>query len=486
MSLREDLRSLVRLSFAALLAASTLHLQTVCQTATQTPGQTTPQMATPTGAASPPLLSPGAAYDQAMTPVEVTHSAISNWSDVETAALAVAMRQAKDACAARAGVVYTGTGLLDFARLCALGQQWPAVLTAATSYIQATSSPQPELARAYGYQVNAHLRMGDHAGALSSALAMLAAVPYTSLTNEAINQTLRFLQLAYTPEAVTLAEARQPILLRLLHQGSASAADPGASPAAPSADTPPLHELYQDGLFLAAMQQYNNQAPASAATVAALEGALPATVPPDEAILLDRERRQYALLGTVLPNIAASASLFSPDETPRINRDFGTATLLFLFPPWCAQCARMTQGILPALFRLGESGIHIYGLLAGDPPPIPAPGSAASPAREPRRSPVRHAHSPPGQSQPSPIPPAAPAEPPTAAEIAHGTPTLVVSPATLAQFGVTDPPMLIATDHAGIIRLLLTAAPENAFAAGSSVDQIAAHIASTWPPPPRP
>ena len=463
-------RYLVLLSFVCVLAASALSAQTPSAP----------------GSPSPPLLSPGAAYGEAMTPVDVTHRAISNWSDVETAALAVAMHQAKDACAARSAVVYTGTDLLDFARLCALGQQWPTVLTAASSYIAATASPQPELARAYGYRVNANMRMGDHAAALASALAMLAAVPYTTLTEEAMNQTLRFLQLAYTPEAMTLANARQPLLLRLLRPASTPSTDPGGKPAAVTSDVPPLHDLYRDGLFLAAMQQYNDQAPAAAATVAALDAATPANPPPDEALLIARERRQYALLGTVLPAIPASASLFSPDETPRINRDFGTATVLFLFPPWCAQCAQMTKNILPAMFRLGESGIHIYGLLAGDPPPAPAPGNSVAAAREAKRASVPRHHRPEPTHQPAPAPPAAAAAPPTAAGIARGTPTLVVAPGTLEQFGVTDPPMLIATDHAGVIRLLLPAAPENAFAAGSSVDQLAAHIASTWPPPPQP
>jgi len=45
-----------------------------------------------------------------------------------------------------------------------------------------------------------------------------------------------------------------------------------------------------------------------------------------------------------------------------------------------------------------------------------------------------------------------------AADQLRGTPTLVIAPSTLASFGANDFPFLIATDHDGIIRLLLPAA----------------------------
>ena len=157
------------------------------------------------------MLSPEAAYEQAITPVEITHRAISNWSDTETAALAVAFKQAKDACAARSSVVYTGDALIGYARLCALGQQWPTVVGAATAYLHSADAEKPKMAQAYGYLVEGSLRMNDEHAALKNALDMLGAVPYTTLTDEVVGQALRYLQLAFTADALVLANVRERV-----------------------------------------------------------------------------------------------------------------------------------------------------------------------------------------------------------------------------------------------------------------------------------
>src|ERR1700744_5795021 len=71
-------------------------------------------------------LSPKAAYDGAMHPLEVTRHSIANWSDTEKQALQVTIKQAATECAARDPKGFTGDALVDLARLCALGQSWPA------------------------------------------------------------------------------------------------------------------------------------------------------------------------------------------------------------------------------------------------------------------------------------------------------------------------------------------------------------------------
>ena len=79
-----------------------------------------------------PQLSPQSAYEQATRPLEITRRLPSiNWSDSETAALAVAVKQAKEQCSSRTPSQYTGEDLIAYARLCALGQQWPTVQEAA-------------------------------------------------------------------------------------------------------------------------------------------------------------------------------------------------------------------------------------------------------------------------------------------------------------------------------------------------------------------
>ncbi len=464
-------------------------------------GQAAPAAAGAQGATG--LASPEAAYEQAIAPVDITHRAISNWSDAETGALAVAVRQAQDACAARGSVVYAGDALIGYARLCALGQQWPTVVGAATAYLHGADPAKPKMAQAYGYLVEGALRMNDERAALKNGLDMLGAVPYTTLTDDVMSEALRYLQLAFTADALVLAGVRERSVVKLLHdtgQATAGRATAGQAPAgratageasgsaaaviasetggaarAGSADPVLVRTLYADGLWLAGLQQYNGEMAGAAATVEELEAAIPSTVSADDALAMSEDRRQYRMLGTKLPEIAAAASLFSPTETPRINRQFGTATILLLFPPWCGQCVRTAKDVLPAMFRLNSEGaeVHLYGLLASDPPPTAAPGGAGALAKGGRRGRPGSAESSAAQ--------AAPEKPPAAAELLRGTPTLVVSPSTLAQFGATDVPFVIATDHDGVMRLLLPGAPENAMAAGSTIDQIAAHLATQWP-----
>ncbi len=64
----------------------------------------------------------------------------------------------------------------------------------------------------------------------------------------------------------------------------------------------------------------------------------------------------------------------------------------------------------------------------------------------------------------------------------EGTPTVAVPNETLNSFVATDFPLLIVVDHDGIIRALQVA-PEDALTPGGDIDQLAHHIADTWPPP---
>jgi hypothetical protein len=116
-----------------------------------------------------------------MRPLEITRRAISNWSDAETTALAIAIKQATEACSARTPAQFTGDDLIAYARLCALGQQWPTVLNAATSYITSTDASKPQLAQAYAYQIGAALHTNEPKAILADSVAMLNAVPYTSI-----------------------------------------------------------------------------------------------------------------------------------------------------------------------------------------------------------------------------------------------------------------------------------------------------------------
>ena len=195
---------------------------------------------------------------------------------------------------------------------------------------------------------------------------------------------------------------------------------------------------------------------------------MPAQLSPDEQTLISLARRQYALLGSPLPHIPASLSLMAATETPRINTAYGAATVLLLFPDWCAQCVRMGSEFFPFLTRHAGEDVHLYGLLAQAPPP---PATAPAAARHPRAA-----------------QPAAPggAHRPTAAELLHGTPTLVVAPdLPLSLFAAMDFPLLLVTDYEGRIRFAQVA-PDNAFVPGSLVDQLVVRIAELWPPAAKP
>ncbi|WP_263381597.1 hypothetical protein [Granulicella arctica] len=396
-----------------------------------------------------PQLSPQAAYDEVTKPLEITRRSIGNWSDAETGALGIAVKQASEQCSTRSPDHFAGDDLIAFARLCALGQQWPIVSSAAGRYITNTDPTKPQLAQAYAYQIDANLHANDPKAALASSQAMLKAVPYEALADEATDEALHYLQLAFTPDALTLYADREPLILALLAERKAS---PNAVP---------IHKLYTNGLAFAALQQLAGSAVDAAVTVKDVDTAL-ATVTPlpnDESILIADARRQYALLGKPLPRIRLSVSLYSPTETPRINRDYGASTVLFLFPDWCAQCIRMGQAFLPALFRISEKDVHLYGLLAQPTPPVAAP-----PKTTPKLA----------------LEPTAPIAPKTPAEILRGTPTLIVPPETLAEFAATDFPLLIATDPKGIIRFIQPAS-ENALNPGDFLDQVIDHIALKWP-----
>ena len=130
----------------------------------------------------------------------------------------------------------------------------------------------------------------------------------------------------------------------------------------------------------------------------------------------------------------------------------------------------MTKQLLPTLYRIngGDADeVHLYALLAQ-----PAPPAAAPPKGPPQPTFAK--------PKPSSTDPAQPELPKTAAEQLHGTPTLIVPPATINQFAATDFPLLIATDPKGIIRFIQPAS-ETALNPGDFLDQIIMHITKQWP-----
>jgi hypothetical protein len=414
--------------------------------------------------APPPQLSPKAAYDEAVHPLELTRRSMSNWSGTEISALTVSIAHAKADCAVRDPQAFNGSDLIDLARLCALGQNFAAVIDASTRYITA-DAPKVQLTQAYAGLIDAQLHLKDESAALMSAQAMLAAVPYDTLTAETLDEAISFMQFLYTNDALALARARQPHLLALIST---------TAPAAPTARSYPdaepsqsLRELYADGIALAALQQLDKAPPASiAATLTALNAALPASLTPDDAIPINLARRRYTLLGQPLPDLArpshpsdpqkpvALASLNLPRRLPTLPAP-NAITALLLFPDWCAQCIRMATKLPSTVFTVAGHEAHLYGLLAQTVPPNPRPAKPAALTTI------------------------------TAADAANylrGTSTILVDASFLNQFGVNDVPFLIVTDTQGIIRVLQPV-PDDAMNPGGVIDAAIAHVGALWPSP---
>jgi hypothetical protein len=219
-----------------------------------------------------------------------------------------------------------------------------------------------------------------------------------------------------------------------------------------------------------------------------LEEAVPANLPPDDVILIAQLRRQYLLLGAPLPQIPASAWLldtatFTPPHD--LNKRFGSASIFLLFPDWCAQCVAAGQNFMPAATRLNRDGVYFYALLAQADPKPPTP-------KEAPKLPLKSGASPAAKGAKSPAPAATkPATPhvevsigvkPMASELLLGTPTLIVPTETLNTFVANDVPLIVATDHEGLVRYIRPA-PDNALVQGGLIDQIAARILYQWPPP---
>ena len=451
-----------------------------------------------------PLLSPQAAYDQAGLPLDITRRDSSNWSDVELAALDVAVAQAKDACLARKSETYTGADLIGYARLCALGKQWPATYLAATTYIN-SPGPRPLLADAYAYEVQADLNMGDEKAGEATCIAMLRSVPYTSLTDDVTSTTIRFLQFAYLPDALDLAFQREPYLLDQLRGAQPASATsktaaakqpiPAALQPPPLAATPlteiPLHTLFEHALILPALQQYNKSPERAAAEVTDIDKAMPGSLPPDEAIYIAADRRQYALIGTRFPTLPGAVSLLSATETPLSQPHLGLSTIFLLFPPWCVQCIRQAKDIVPALVRDAivsgsDDKLHIYALLADTQVPLEPAGKSAphgaAAAVHRANQPAQPAKSASDKSAEQVTVSVSEGKPLIPQEELRKTATLVVAPSTLADFNAQDFPFLIAVDYNGIIRLMVPAAPKNALVQGGPAQQISDTIIQHWSP----
>lgn len=403
-------------------------------TAGKVEGAAVPAAAVP-AAVAVPVLSPGAAYRAAMRPVEVTRASVANWSDTEQAALGVAVKEAGEACGVRSAGEYEGEALVDLARLCALGMQWPAVVAATGKYIAADAALKPLLADAYAGKVDAELHMKDEAAALKSAREMVLALPYGTLVGEATGEALNYMELLYTDDAVSLAGARQAKLLMLL--GAGTGAQPGVA------------ELYRQGLRLAELQQLEGKTAEAKATVAALDAALPGDAGSDEMLTVAGARVRYGQLGRPVAGLGLPAAVKAPVYTGG-KPVVGAVQAFVLFPDWCAQCVRLAMKIPAGVFTVEGRKAYVYGLLVETV--VPAKGARTGTGFDPART----------------------------AEVLRDTPTVVVSADVLKAFYAVEVPLLIVADAAGVIRFI-EPVDEGALQPGNTLDVAVGLVGKRWP-----
>jgi hypothetical protein len=231
--------------------------------------------------------------------------------------------------------------------------------------------------------------------------------------------------------ALPIARERQPFLLTALESDGELKEQPGDVVIGTAT-------LYDEGLELAYLEQYAGRQTEAKQALTALDAAL-AKVPMekiDNQAEIGRAKARYALLGERLPRIAILPYAAPGNPHPRINPDYGAATVLLLFPEWCAQCRKMMQPLNDFLLRNNAQKIHAYGLLALD-----ADEMSADPFKSDSFKDLLH------------------------------TPTLTTSSDTPRTFGAVSFPFLVITDGAGKIRFLGTVS-QNAFDAGGFVEQV--------------
>lgn len=396
-----------------------------------------------------PQLSPKAAYADAMQPLETTRAQVANWSDAEIAALKVTVARAAENCKTRDPQQFSSDALIDLAKLCALGQSWPAVVQATTRYINAPDNPKPLLGEAYAAQIDANLHLKEERAALAGARAMLSSVHYDALTAQAVDEVLAYTQFAFTPDALAIAALREPQLLASLQTATSATVAPPAS-SGDAHNSQPVHALYDDGLILASLQQLAGRIPQANETVAALDHALPTTLASDDAIPIAASRQRYALLGKPLPELKPMMYLRHPDPLPQIPAA-NAITALLLFPDWCAQCVHMGRAFPPTVFTVAGHEAYLYGLLTETVTPHKTLSNDGF-------------------------------NPADSSLFLDQTATLVIPGSDFDRFAVNGIPFLVLTDPRGIVRVAQPIDP-TAIQPGDTVDTAIACVGSYWPLP---
>jgi thiol-disulfide isomerase/thioredoxin len=266
--------------------------------------------------------------------------------------------------------------------------------------------------------------------AIQTAQQMLRTLPYDAEVAFAIRFMKEYLEQSGNAEAVNLAGQEHRALVQALAAGVPLKAAFGDAVMATGS-------LYQSAMQMAFLQHYTGDDAGASATVSDIETAVGSGVAlnPEDERLIAAVRAQYRLLGQHLPDVKPLRSLQSPaagsktaakTET-RLDSNYGAATVLVLFPDWCAQCRRMMKTLTQFAQVNKDTPIHAYGLMFQEDSDSGLQTSHEDVTRE-----------------------------------LQGTATLLVSPETAQTFAAVDYPLGIVVDARGTIRFI-GALPSDAF-----------------------
>ncbi len=362
---------------------------------------------------------PGEMYKDAMQPLSIVRKSLDNWSDAELGALALGMHKAKEECAASKPEDFDGDDLYDFARLCALGQDWEGSNNAALLYI--ARKLDPHRAQAYALSVNALVHMKAMDLATQTTLEMLWRLHYDAEVAYAVRFMKDTLEETSNPMAVVLAMKEHAPLMDALKRHAPLKAMAGDAVLSVGA-------LYDSAMELAFWQREGGDDTGAAATLADIDAAMKADTPlaAEDAQMVKEVQTRYALLGTELVAPKVLRSLQTPPARLRIDTH-AAATVLVLFPDWCGGCRKMMKSLTEFAKVNKETPIHAYGLVFEDDSVIPA-----GPGHDLLMKELR------------------------------GTSTFVVPASTAADLGAVEFPLGIVLDKAGKVRFI-GAIPGDAF-----------------------
>jgi hypothetical protein len=268
---------------------------------------------------------PGAIYKEAMHPLDVVRQSMDNWSDSELAALSIGIHMAREACDRMKPDDYSKDDLYDLAHLCAFGQDWNRANTAAQRYL-ASKAPEHR-AQAFAISVGAFVHMNALDLALATTREMLRKEPYDAEVAYTVRYMKDDLEMAGNLDAVVLAAEEHEKLIEALRKGIPLKSTYGDA----TVSTGVLYAMAMEAAFFA---RYSRNDALAAIYANDAEEALPkdAVLTAEDRQEIDSTNLQYRLLGTELAAIPVIRSYKSAMAKAQIDKNFGAATALVIFP----------------------------------------------------------------------------------------------------------------------------------------------------------